>query len=71
VLVKEKENHFWGLSLAVEEGYPRLYGPLAYALWDHRPQFFAPMTGTKLAHYEITSHLGTGGMGEVYRRTSM
>ena len=24
------------------------------------------MTGRKLAHYEITSHLGTGGMGEVY-----
>jgi Tol biopolymer transport system component len=23
------------------------------------------MIGTKLAHYEITSHLGTGGMGEV------
>src|SRR6185369_6153713 len=25
------------------------------------------MIGTKLAHYEITSHLGSGGMGEVYR----
>ena len=25
------------------------------------------MIGTKLAHYEITSHLGTGGMGEVYQ----
>ncbi len=25
--------------------------------------------GTKLAHYEITSHLGTGGMGEVYQAT--
>ena len=25
------------------------------------------MIGTKLAHYEITSQLGTGGMGEVYR----
>jgi len=25
------------------------------------------MIGSKLAHYEITSHLGTGGMGEVYR----
>jgi serine/threonine protein kinase len=23
--------------------------------------------GTKLAHYEITGHLGTGGMGEVYQ----
>jgi serine/threonine protein kinase len=25
------------------------------------------MIGTKFAHYEITSHLGTGGMGEVYQ----
>jgi eukaryotic-like serine/threonine-protein kinase len=27
------------------------------------------MIGNKLAHYEITSHLGTGGMGEVYQAT--
>src|SRR5262245_39787436 len=27
------------------------------------------MIGTKLAHYVITSHLGTGGMGEVYQAT--
>src|SRR5687768_10580847 len=27
------------------------------------------MIGVKLAHYEITSHLGTGGMGEVYQAT--
>src|SRR4249920_1125295 len=27
------------------------------------------MIGSKLAHYEITSHLGTGGMGEVYQAT--
>ena len=27
------------------------------------------MIGTKLAHYEITSHLGTGGMGDVYQAT--
>lgn len=25
------------------------------------------MTGTTLAHYEITCHLGAGGMGEVYQ----
>src|ERR1041385_396703 len=24
------------------------------------------MIGSKIAHYEITSHLSTGGMGEVY-----
>ena len=27
------------------------------------------MIGSKVAHYEITSLLGTGGMGEVYRAT--
>jgi serine/threonine protein kinase len=25
--------------------------------------------GTKLAHYEINSHLGSGGMGDVYQAT--
>src|SRR5215469_17035159 len=25
------------------------------------------MIGTKLAHYEITSHIGSGGMGDVYQ----
>ena len=27
------------------------------------------MIGTRLAHYEITSHLGSGAMGEVYQAT--
>jgi eukaryotic-like serine/threonine-protein kinase len=27
------------------------------------------MIGTKLAHYDITSHLGSGGMGDVYQAT--
>ena len=27
------------------------------------------MIGTRLAHYEIAGHLGTGGMGEVYQAT--
>jgi serine/threonine protein kinase len=29
------------------------------------------MIGTKLAHFEITNHLGTGGMGEVYQATDV
>jgi serine/threonine protein kinase len=27
------------------------------------------MIGTKLAHYEITQHMGSGGMGDVYLAT--
>src|SRR5215470_5084516 len=27
------------------------------------------MIGTKLAHYEIAAHLGSGGMGDVYQAT--
>jgi len=27
------------------------------------------MIGTKLAHYEIRMHLGSGGMGDVYQAT--
>src|SRR5262245_44033615 len=27
------------------------------------------MIGTKLAHYQIMAHLGSGGMGDVYRAT--
>src|SRR5689334_14430987 len=29
------------------------------------------MIGSRLAHYEITAHLGSGGMGEVLRATDM
>jgi serine/threonine protein kinase len=29
------------------------------------------MIGTKLAHYEITAHLGSGGMGKVYQATDL
>ncbi len=29
------------------------------------------MIGKRLAHYEITSHLGSGGMGEVYQATDL
>src|SRR5215510_9066857 len=35
-----------------------------------RPRFFVhSMIGTKLAHYEIRSHIGSGGMGDVYEAT--
>src|SRR5437867_9775045 len=27
------------------------------------------MIGTKLAHFQITTHLGSGGMGDVYQAT--
>src|SRR2546425_13298074 len=27
------------------------------------------MIGTKLLHYEVTAHLGSGGMGDVYQAT--
>src|ERR1700752_2090588 len=27
------------------------------------------MIGTRLAHYEVTAHLGSGGMGDVYQAT--
>jgi eukaryotic-like serine/threonine-protein kinase len=31
--------------------------------------FFHTMIGTKVAHYEITTHIGSGGMGDVYQAT--
>ena len=30
-------------------------------------RFDSHMIGTKLAHYEITNHIGSGGMGDVYQ----
>jgi len=40
--------------------------------WNPAAKLNSPMTlsvGTRLAHYEITSHLGSGGMGNVYQAT--
>ena len=31
--------------------------------------FRSNMIGTKLTHYEITSHIGSGGMGDVFQGT--
>jgi serine/threonine protein kinase len=31
--------------------------------------FRSQMIGSKLAHYEITAHLGSDGMGDVYQAT--
>ena len=39
------------------------------ALLNSARSFLHIMIGTRLAHYEITGHLGTGGMGEVYEAT--
>jgi serine/threonine protein kinase len=39
--------------------------------FDENPpaDFWLSMIGTKLAHYEIKGHLGSGGMGDVYQAT--
>src|SRR5215813_12092493 len=39
----------------------------AGSLIKSAPDFAHTMIGTKLAHYEITSHIGSGGMGDVYQ----
>ena len=40
------------------------------ALIDSAPRLFNhTMIGTKLAHYQITAHLGSGEMGDVYQAT--
>jgi hypothetical protein len=38
-------------------------------MFDNNLPAVLSMIGTKLAHFEITSHLGTGGMEEVYQAT--
>src|SRR5262245_22533165 len=41
---------------------------MRYALFGKSARLFQKtMIGTRLTHYEITAHLGSGGMGEVYR----
>ena len=58
------------------QGFTVFAGPRNHQVCgpDHRvivPGTFGPSitlaTGTRLDHYEILSHLGAGGMGEVYR----
>src|SRR5881296_2296096 len=43
-------------------------GQSGYLIESARISWFI-MIGTKLAHYEITNHLGSGGMGDVYQAT--
>jgi serine/threonine-protein kinase len=46
------------MRAVIDRAYSRFSGTLLLTL-----------IGTKLAHYEITSHLGSGGMGDVYQAT--
>jgi len=43
-------------------------GQSGYLIESARISWFI-MIGTRLAHYEITNHLGSGGMGDVYQAT--
>src|SRR5881296_70294 len=45
-------------------------GQSGYLIESARISWFI-MIGTRLAHYEITSHLGSGGMGDVYQATDL
>jgi serine/threonine protein kinase len=63
------EREIEGLLCAAEHvsGFvEKLVGDAALQLVadPHRPPL---MIGTRLAHYEIKAHLGSGGMGEVYQ----
>ena len=61
--------HFSGLPTADERSrIPALFsfGSLPF---DKMPPAVAIMIGTKLGHFLVTAHLGSGGMGDVYQAT--
>jgi eukaryotic-like serine/threonine-protein kinase len=65
ILLVRKHGH---LSFSTDVLAPSLKYTSDLAILIEFPSFML-MIGTKLAHYEITSHLGSGGMGEVYQAT--
>src|SRR5262249_36010487 len=70
--VREGQDYFYD-NAVIRQLRSSLLSAIGFQMGDGqaifgriRPQI---MIGTKLAHYDITSHLGSGGMGEVYQAT--